>query len=91
LFVRPARCPAAIEASICVESAMRRWIMAGCIFLAAGCTLKTETGYQPRPLGDNSTVQRGYYAAPFSPASRAAEAEREIGFTRERPSDWRSY
>jgi hypothetical protein len=46
-------------------------------FLATvGCSNKTETGYSPRILGDSMTVQRGYYAVPFSPEARMAEQER---------------
>ena len=47
--------------------------------LSTGCKSKTETGYEPRKLGDSITVQRGYYASPFSPTAREAEAERIQG------------
>ena len=50
-----------------------------------GCSNKTETGYKPRPLGDSDTVQRGYYASPFSPEARQAEGERQIEFQNRRP------
>ncbi len=41
---------------------------------SAGCGDNvTETGYAPRKLGDNATVQRGYYASPYSPDAKAAE------------------
>jgi hypothetical protein len=49
------------------------------LVLVAGCKSKTETGYEPRKLGDSITVQRGYYASPFSPTAREAEAERIQG------------
>lgn len=68
---------------------MKPWILATCLALLAGCTNKTETGYEPHKLGDSSTVQRGYYATPFSPESRAAQAERDIEFGNRRPGDWR--
>jgi hypothetical protein len=68
---------------------MNTRILAVCVVLIAGCTNKTETGYEPRKLGDSFTVQRGYYATPFSPESRAAEAERDIEFGNRRPGDWR--
>ena len=60
----------------------------------AGChSGRTETGYEPRKLGDTETIQRGYYATPFSPESRAAEAEQKQRFegfdTGRRPGDWR--
>lgn len=58
---------------------------------AAGCSNKTETGYEPRKLGDTSTIQRGYYAAPFSPESRAAETERALEFQNRRPDVGRGY
>jgi hypothetical protein len=51
----------------------------------AGCAGKTETGYEPRKLGDSLTVQRGYYAAPFSPEMRDAASEAEGRFDARRP------
>jgi hypothetical protein len=71
----------------------RLWIL-GCVALLLGCETKTETGYVPRKLGDSETVQRGYYATPFSPESRAAEAEQRQrgveGFdSGRRPDAWR--
>ena len=38
---------------------------------------KLETGYVPRPLGSTEDVRRGYYAGPFSPEARAAQAARD--------------
>jgi hypothetical protein len=55
------------------------------IALVAGCTSKTETGYIPRKLGDNLTVQKGYYAAPYSPEAQAAQQERTIELQHSRP------
>jgi len=41
-----------------------------------GCSEhKLETGYVYTPLGSNSDKRRGYYADPFSPEARAAQAE----------------
>lgn len=68
---------------------MAKWIAIVSLALAAGCATKTETGYEPRKLSDSGTVQRGYYATPFSPESRAAEQERQIEFNNRRPSEWR--
>ena len=74
---------------------MVKWSLIGCAaLLLLGCENKTETGYTPRKLGDSETIQRGYYATPFSPESRAAEAEQRQrgveGFdTGRRPGDWR--
>lgn len=49
------------------------------IAFAAGCGgTKLETGYKPRKLNDSDAERRGYYAAPFSPEARAAEAERAV-------------
>lgn len=45
---------------------------------AGGCGSKLETGYAPRKLNDSDAERRGYYAAPFSPEARAAEAERAV-------------
>ncbi|MGE5611724.1 MAG: hypothetical protein ACM359_20930, partial [Bacillota bacterium] len=59
----------------------------GCLVVALGCSNKTETGYEPRKLGDSWAVQRGYYATPFSPEARQAEADQDISFRR--PTDWR--
>jgi len=56
--------------------------------LGIGCATRTETGYEPRKLGDSATVQRGYYAPPFSPEQRAAESERAVEFQNRRPTDW---
>ena len=59
----------------------------------AGCKATTETGYEPRKLGDSMTVQRGYYATPFSPEFRAAQEERQtdaINNNRPAPADWRA-
>jgi len=67
---------------------MRPWICLSLIALAAGCTTRTETGYEPQKLHDSPTVQRGYYASPFSPERRAAESERAVEFQNRRPSDW---
>jgi hypothetical protein len=47
--------------------------------LAAGCKSKTETGYEPRKLGDSMTIQRGYYASPFSTTAREAQAAQAEG------------
>lgn len=58
--------------------------------LVAGCKATTETGYEPRKLGDSMTVQRGYYATPFSPEGRAAQEERQSDTAIRRPAaaDW---
>jgi hypothetical protein len=72
---------------------MLKWSLLGCAALLLGCENKTETGYVPRKLSDSETIQRGYYATPFSPESRAAEAEQRQRFegfdTGRRPGDWR--
>jgi hypothetical protein len=60
------------------------------LLLLAGCSNKTETGYEPRKLSDSETVQRGYYASPFSPERRAAESEKAVEFSNRRPTDWRA-
>jgi hypothetical protein len=67
---------------------MRRCAFLFLLALAAGCSTKTETGYEPRKLGDSLVVQRGYYATPFSPEQRAAESEKPIEFQNRRPSEW---
>src|SRR5688500_14320624 len=59
---------------------MLKCCLLGSLALALGCSSTTETGYIPRALGDSETVQRGYYATPFSPESRAAEAEQRQRF-----------
>jgi hypothetical protein len=60
-------------------------ILALVIVSAAGCKTKTETGYAPRTLGDSMTVQRGYYATPFSPEARMAEQARQDDGPERRP------
>ncbi|MGA2497966.1 MAG: hypothetical protein ABSH20_09505 [Tepidisphaeraceae bacterium] len=58
----------------------------------AGCSDKTETGYTPRKLGDSLTVQRGYYAQPFSPEERAARQEQQQGSApSQRPDFMKNY
>ncbi len=52
-------------------------LAASCIFFGCGGS-KLETGYAPRKLNDSDAERRGYYAAPFSPEARAAEAERAV-------------
>lgn len=60
--------------------------MAATAIWAGGCgNDTTETGYRPNKLGDSGAVQRGYYAAPFSPEARAAENERQLEFQNRRP------
>ncbi|MFI5382024.1 MAG: hypothetical protein ACHRHE_22240 [Tepidisphaerales bacterium] len=54
----------------------------------AGCSDKTETGYTPRKLGDSLTVQKGYYAQPFSPEQRAARQEQQQGAPDSRRPDF---
>lgn len=56
---------------------MKRWMLLALLVAMAGCKTKTETGYEPRKLGDSLTVQRGYYATPFSPEARQAAAARQ--------------
>jgi hypothetical protein len=68
---------------------MRSWALLIGLTVFAGCSAKTETGYDPRRLGDSEAVQRGYYAAPFSPEARQAEFERQSDFSSRRPTDYR--
>jgi hypothetical protein len=65
------------------------WLVIVCLPAGFGCSNKTETGYAPRTLGDSETVQRGYYASPFSPEARQAESERQIEFQNRRPDVYR--
>lgn len=67
---------------------MRVWIFAASVALAAGCKTTTETGYEPRKLGDSETVQRAYYVTPFSPEAQAAQQDAQRGFNARRPTDW---
>ena len=52
---------------------MQKWFSLSIFLLLAGCGATTETGYTPRKLGDSVTIQRGYYAAPYSPEARNAQ------------------
>jgi hypothetical protein len=52
---------------------MRFFMLLALAALVAGCKARTETGYEPRKLGDSMTIQRGYYATPFSPEYRQAQ------------------
>ena len=57
---------------------MRKWLFLGCLALVAGCGAETtETGYHPRPLNSNDTIRKGYYAPPYSPQAREADAEKQ--------------
>lgn len=42
------------------------------ILSAGACSNKLETGYEPQRLNATPQQRRAYYAAPFSPESRAA-------------------
>ncbi len=66
---------------------MNRFLLLAAAILLAGCSNKTETGYEPRKLGDSLSVQRGYYATPFSPEARQASQERGDTSYR-RPTSW---
>ncbi len=65
---------------------MRKLLLLGVLAGLAGCGTTTETGYQPRRLGDTAAVERGYYATPFSPEKRAAEQERVSNLSDRKPS-----
>jgi len=56
-----------------------RWLMLTMLLGAlAGCgNEQLETGYVPRKLGDREVVRRGYYAAPFTAAAKAAAAQQD--------------
>jgi len=48
--------------------------------IAAGCSEKLDTGYQPRVLGASTETRRGFYAQPFSlEAQRAKQYEQDFG------------
>src|SRR5688500_14173591 len=64
---------------------MRRKLLLAGLLRAAGCSSKTETGYEPRHLSDSMAVQRGYYAPPFSKEQRLAEQERALEIQNRRP------
>ncbi len=70
---------------------MRNVMLLAAAALIAGCSNTTETGYSPRKLGDSMTVQRGYYATPFSPEQRAAQQELQQGSDLHRPDVFRGY
>jgi hypothetical protein len=56
------------------------------LLLIVGCQAKTETGYTPRMLGDGESVRKGYYASPYSPAAREAEAAQDKDNIDRRPA-----
>jgi hypothetical protein len=64
---------------------MKKMLILAGLALAAGCSSKTETGYEPRHLSDSLAVQRGYYAAPFSREQRLAEQEKALEIQNRRP------
>jgi hypothetical protein len=70
---------------------MRKSMLFLGLLTLAGCSSKTETGYEPRKLGASETLQRGYYAQPFSPESRAAESEQQNEMINRRPGEWKPY
>ena len=54
----------------------RGWIFAGLLAVFSGCGPDLVTGYKPRPLGDSPAARRAYYAGKYTPAARAADAEK---------------
>ena len=65
---------------------MFRWSMlVMLIAVVAGCSDTLETGYKPRALKDSPTMQRSYYASPFSPEAQAPAMEREQEIEARRP------
>jgi hypothetical protein len=45
---------------------MRKYLLTIALLLAAGCSNKLETGYEPRPLNMSLSQRRTLYADPFS-------------------------
>lgn len=62
---------------------LRPFALFAAIVLAGCGPSRLETGYVPRPLGSTEDQRKGYYAGPFSPEARAAQAE---GEPRDRPA-----
>jgi hypothetical protein len=54
---------------------MRKGLAAIVLLLAAACSAKLETGYQPKPLNMTLTERKTLYADPFS--NEAAKAEQD--------------
>jgi hypothetical protein len=55
---------------------MGKWIMV-MGFLAAGCSAKLESGYDPKPLNMSVAQRRALYADPYS--QQAQEAQQDQG------------
>lgn len=63
----------------------RGWIIFA-LLLTAGCgDGALETGYKPKPLTDSITLQKGYYASPFTEAAQAQQMERDQELQARRP------
>src|SRR4051812_1054513 len=54
----------------------RGWMLAALLAVVSGCGPDLVTGYKPRPLGDSPAARRAYYAGKYTPAARAADAEK---------------
>lgn len=55
---------------------MRRTLLLLVLIGLCGChDHQLETGYVYTPLGTSTDKRRGYYADPFSPEARAAQAD----------------
>jgi hypothetical protein len=56
---------------------MAKWISI-LLLVAAGCSNKLETGYEPHKLGDLTPAERrGLYAQDFTLEARAAQADQQ--------------
>jgi hypothetical protein len=65
---------------------MVRWTLLLLAALMLGCSgNKTETGYEYRPLSDSPSVQRAYYAQPFTPEAGGAANDRKLQQELRRP------
>jgi len=58
---------------------MRNWPGLISLLLAAGCSSKLETGYQPKPLDMPISQRETLYADPYSQHAMQAQQDQESG------------
>ena len=58
---------------------MRKWPVLISLLLAAGCSSKLETGYQPKPLDMPISQRETLYSDPYSQQAIQAQQEQQSG------------
>jgi hypothetical protein len=64
---------------------MGKWLVVSILLGLAGCSSTLEDGYKPTKLGASDAVRRSYYASPFTPEAKVANADRDQEIDARRP------